>query len=245
MTSALGTLALRGVTVRFKGLTVLRDLNISFGATTMNVLIGPNGAGKTTVLNALSGAVRPTSGSVRVDDSDLTGAPPTKFARSGIVRKFQVPTVFPGLSVADNLRVASAAPRPRAKLSAGERDSRIAELADTLGLAARRRDIAADLSHGERQWLEMGMAFLGEPRFLLLDEPAAGLGPGETQHTAELVRFMSARCCVIAVEHDMDFVRQLGGDVTVLHQGALLARGAIEEIEKNPDVRDVYLGREA
>ena len=240
-----GSLELRGVTISYKGLTVLSDLSIGFGETAMNVVIGPNGAGKTTVLNALSGAVRPTDGAVLIDGNDVTGESPSRFARRGVVRKFQVPTVFPGLTVTDNLKVASSAPRPRAEANAPERDARSAELAETLGLAKRSRDLAADLSHGERQWLEMGMAFLGNARFLLLDEPAAGLGPGETQHTADLIKFMSERCCVIAVEHDMDFVRALGGDVTVLHQGALLARGNIRDIETNPQVRDVYLGRAA
>lgn len=238
-------LELAAVTVRFKGLTVLQDLDLSFGEHPMNVLIGPNGAGKTTVLNALSGAVRPTSGSVRLDGEDLTGSKPLRFAREGVVRKFQVPTVFAGLSVRENLRVASSAPRPRRHGSASERGDRVRELAETLRLDRRLGDLAADLSHGERQWLEMGMALLGEPRFLLLDEPAAGLGPGETQHTAELVRLMSEQCCVIAVEHDMEFVRALGGEVTVLHQGAVLARGDYSAVENDDRVRDVYLGRGA
>ncbi|MEO8262274.1 MAG: ATP-binding cassette domain-containing protein [Pseudolysinimonas sp.] len=239
----MSSLELRKVTVSFKGLTVLSELDLGFGERSMNVLIGPNGAGKTTVLNALSGAVRPAGGEVWLDADDVTGESPTRFARRGVVRKFQVPTVFPGLTVADNLRVASSAPRPRATFTSGERDTRQRELSETLGLADRYEDLAADLSHGQRQWLEMGMAFLGDPRFLLLDEPAAGLGPGETQHTADLIKLMAERCCVIAVEHDMDFVRALGGEVTVLHQGALLARGTFKQIEKNTDVRDVYLGR--
>lgn len=244
MTSETRSLALRDVTVQFKGLTVLKNLDLSFGALSMNVLIGPNGAGKTTVLNTLSGAVRPTRGGVFLDEVDVTGLSPMRFARRGVVRKFQVPTVFPGLSVFDNLRVANAAPRATRESSAPERDARLEELIGTLSLDHRRDDMANGLSHGERQWLEMGMAFLGSPRFLLLDEPAAGLGPGETQHTANLIKLMSERCCVIAVEHDMDFVRALGGEVTVLHQGALLARGPMEDIENDLEVRDVYLGRE-
>jgi ABC-type uncharacterized transport system ATPase subunit len=238
-------LVLRAVSVRFNGLTVLENLDLSFGEQPMNVLIGPNGAGKTTVLNVLSGAVKPVAGTVRLDGEDLTGAAPLHFAREGIVRKFQVPTVFAGLTVAENLRVASSAPRPRRYGSAASRADRVRDLAAILRLDHRIGDLAADLSHGERQWLEMGMAFVSEPRFLLLDEPAAGLGPGETQHTADLIRLMSEQCCVIAVEHDMEFVRALGGEVTVLHHGDVLARGEYAEIESDDRVRDVYLGRGA
>jgi ABC-type uncharacterized transport system ATPase subunit len=149
------------------------------------------------------------------------------------------------MSVLDNLRVAALAPRQEKRHeSLMQLDSDVRSLAKTLNLAHRMAMPAAELSHGERQWLEIGMAFLGKPRFLLLDEPAAGLGPGETRYTADLIKLMSERCCVLVVEHDMEFVRALDGEVTVLHQGRILTRGSMSEIEENADVRDVYLGRQ-
>jgi urea transport system ATP-binding protein len=243
-TERTGRLALEDVSVRFGGLAVLESVDLSFGARGMNVLIGPNGAGKTTVLNALSGVLRPARGVVALDGEDVTACSEMRLARRGIVRKFQVPTVFDGMTVLDNLRVAVLAPRgQKRRQSMADLDSDIRSLAKTLNLGDRLGVRAAELSHGERQWLEIGMAFLGEPRFLLLDEPAAGLGPGETRHTADLIKLMSRGCCVLVVEHDMDFVRELDGEVTVLHQGRILTRGTMDEIELNSDVRDVYLGR--
>ena len=244
MTTIPPTLSLTDGTVQFGGLKVLNSVTVSFGDSPMNVLIGPNGAGKTTLLNALSGVVRPVHGTLHLDGENVTGYSAMKLARMGVVRKFQVPTVFPVMSVRDNLKVAALAPRrggPEA--SAGETAADIDSLLESLHLQHRSFDLAAELAHGERQWLEIGMAFLGRPRFLLLDEPAAGLGPGETQHTAELIKEMSKQCCVLVIEHDMDFVRALGGAVTVLHQGSILTTGTMAEIEANPTVRDVYLGR--
>jgi urea transport system ATP-binding protein len=238
------SLALDEATVQFGGLKVLDSVSVSFGDSPMNVLIGPNGAGKTTLLNALSGVVRPVRGTLHLDGEDVTGYSAMKLARMGVVRKFQVPTVFPGMSVRDNLKVAALAPRHgRQTTSTGGVATEIDELLASLHLQQRSRDLAAELSHGERQWLEIGMAFLGRPRFLLLDEPAAGLGPGETQHTANLIKKMSTQCCVLVIEHDMEFVRALGGVVTVLHQGTILTTGSMAEIEADPTVRDVYLGR--
>lgn len=238
-------LGLRDVTVRFKGLTVLDSVDLAFGAHSMNVLIGPNGAGKTTVLNTLSGVVRPSAGQVWLGDTDVSRYSPMKLARLGVVRKFQVPTVFDGMTVLDNLRAASLSPRSKSSGTRAQLKAKVSELLDTLHLCRHVSTLAADLSHGERQWLEIGMAFLGSPRFLLLDEPAAGLGPGETKYTAELVKKISNECCVVVVEHDMDFVRALEGQVTVLHQGRVLASGDIAAVEQNADVRDVYLGRGA
>lgn len=238
------TLSLTDGTVQFGGLKVLNSVTVSFGDSPMNVLIGPNGAGKTTLLNALSGVVRPAHGALHLDGENVTGYSAMKLARMGVVRKFQVPTVFPGMSVRDNLKVAALAPRqggPKASARGAADD--IESLLESLHLQHRSFDSAAELAHGERQWLEIGMAFLGRPRFLLLDEPAAGLGPGETQHTADLITEMSKQCCVLVIEHDMDFVRALGGVVTVLHQGSILTTGTMAEIEANPTVRDVYLGR--
>lgn len=237
-------LTLNGVTVHFGGLTVLDNVSLAFGDAQINCIIGPNGAGKTTIFNVLSGIVRPDIGNLCLGGRDITGTTPMRIARMGVVRKFQVPTVFPGLSVVDNLRVAAMSPQHRNVND--EREARVvtpAEVSASLGLEDRGGIMAADLSHGERQWLEIGMAFLGRPRFLLLDEPAAGLGPTESRHTADLILEMSASCCVVVIEHDMHFVRALGGDVTVLHQGRVLRRGGMADIESDQTVRDVYLGR--
>jgi urea transport system ATP-binding protein len=239
-------LALDSITVGFGGLTVLDDLSLEFGRSPISLLIGPNGAGKTTVFNVLSGIVRPTSGTVALGDDEITRCSAMNIARRGLVRKFQVPTVFPGLSVEDNLRLAARAPRDRKSQSASNTEPfSLDEAAATLRLSKKRRVLAAELSHGERQWLEIGMAFVARPKFLLLDEPAAGLGPDESEHTAELIKRMSSYCRAVVIEHDMHFVRALGGDVTVLHQGKLLRRGSMAEIESDSVVRDVYLGRPA
>jgi ABC-type uncharacterized transport system ATPase subunit len=229
---------LEGVSVSFGGLQVLRSLSLDFGQTPISSLIGPNGAGKTTVFNVVSGIVKPAQGRVVLDGDDITGRSPVTIARLGVVRKFQVPTVFAGLTVRDNLRVAQEAPRRSATSY-----WRLDEVAEMLGMTDRLSMPASQLAHGERQWLEIGMAFLGRPRFLLLDEPAAGLGPEESEYTASLIRRIAEHCRVIVIEHDMAFVRELRGDVTVLHQGSLLRRGSMDQIEADHVVRDVYLGR--
>ncbi len=237
------SLELTSIQVAFGGLVVLEDLSLSFGHAPISSLIGPNGAGKTTVFNVMSGIVKPGSGTVKFDGEDLAAKSPIEIARLGIVRKFQVPTVFGGLSVEDNLNVALQAPRDRSDDAASA--FTIDEVADLLNLKHRLRILASELSHGERQWLEIGMAFLGSPRFLLLDEPAAGLGPEESTHTAGLIKRISEFCNAVVIEHDMSFVRDLGGDVTVLHQGALLSHGTMDGIENDSAVKDVYLGRDA
>ncbi len=239
------SLALESVTVRFGGLTVLDDLSLRFGHSPISSLIGPNGAGKTTVFNTFSGIVKPVSGSLLLDGKDMTGHSPIEIARAGVVRKFQVPTVFHNLSVGNNLKVAAQSPRIETTGSAKDIRWSAGDVAEKLGLSSKMKTLAAELSHGERQWLEIGMAFLAHPRFLLLDEPAAGLGPEESDHTAGLIRTISEFCKTIVIEHDMRFIRELGGDVTVLHQGRLLKQGTMEEIEADHIVRDVYLGRDA
>ncbi|GGM36892.1 ATP-binding cassette domain-containing protein [Dactylosporangium sucinum] len=236
------SLRLDNVTVKFGGLTVLNRLSVEFGAAPISSLIGPNGAGKTTVFNVFSGLVKPTEGRVLFQGRDITGASPVSIARMGIIRKFQVPTVFPGLSVGDNLKVAARAPRQRHEPGDGDGWA-IDDVTDLLQLSGKKQRPAAELSHGERQWLEIGMAFLGRPKFLLLDEPAAGLGPDESEHTARLIKEISAHCAAVVIEHDMSFIRSLGGHIIVLHQGAVLRQGTMEDIEDDAVVRDIYLGR--
>lgn len=238
-------LRLDSVTVAFGGLTVLDDLTLSFGHAPISSLIGPNGAGKTTVFNVFSGIVELKAGNVTFLGEDVTGSSAVDLARRGIVRKFQVPTVFGGLTVENNLKIAAQSPRTGHETDEARKDWGLAEVAEMLGLTQSMRLPAVELAHGERQWLEIGMAFLGRPRFLLLDEPAAGLGPDESAYTAGLIQKISEYCTAIVIEHDMSFIRELGGDVTVLHQGRLLTQGSMEEVEADPTVRDVYLGRDA
>ncbi|WP_328665441.1 ATP-binding cassette domain-containing protein [Streptomyces sp. NBC_00322] len=230
------------MTVQFGGLKVLNQLSLEFGDSPISSLIGPNGAGKTTVFNAFSGIVKPSTGRLLFEGRDITGSSPVAIARLGIVRKLQVPTVFPGLSVSDNLKIAAQAPR-RSHEASGGGGWKIDDVTDLLHLSAKRGKIAGELSHGERQWLEIGMAFVGRPKVLLLDEPAAGLGPDESEHTARLIKEISHLCPAVVIEHDMNFIRSLGGRVIVLHQGAVLRQGTMEEIESDPVVRDIYLGR--
>jgi ABC-type uncharacterized transport system ATPase subunit len=224
-----------GVGVRFGGLQALSGLDFSLNARELVCIIGPNGAGKSTFLNVLTGTVQPTEGEVRFNGRKIANLPLHRIARLGVARKFQIPSVFPSLSVADNLRVAqwgaTAAPR-------SERD-----ILDMTRLQARSGELAATLSHGERQWLEIGMAIASGPSLLLLDEPTAGMTPRETLATAEMLLRLRDELAIVAVEHDISFVRALDADTLVLHQGRPFRRGPFPVVEADEAVRDVYLGR--
>ncbi|HVC54817.1 MAG TPA: urea ABC transporter ATP-binding protein UrtD [Stellaceae bacterium] len=241
-------LYLDGVTVSFDGFKALNELSLMLEPGEMRAVIGPNGAGKTTMMDVITGKTRPDSGSVVFGaDIDLTRLDEPAIARLGIGRKFQRPTVFEPLSVRENLLLALAGDRsPRftlwARESAAER-SRIEEMLATIRLTAERDRRAADLSHGQKQWLEIGMLLAQDPRLLLVDEPVAGMTDAETAQTAELLREINRTRSVVVVEHDMAFVRALGVKVTVLHEGSVLAEGSIEAIQNHPRVVEVYLGR--
>jgi branched-chain amino acid transport system ATP-binding protein/urea transport system ATP-binding protein len=225
----------RGVGVRFGGLQALSGVDFALSERELVCIIGPNGAGKSTFLNVLTGTVRPTEGVVRFKGREIAALPVHRIARLGIARKFQVPSVFPSLTVGDNLRVAqwgaAGAPRP-------ER-----EILDMTGLGPRAEELAATLSHGERQWLEIGMAIAAGPSLLLLDEPTAGMTPRETLATAEMLLRLRDQLAIVAVEHDISFVRALDVDTLVLHQGRTFRRGPFPTVEADEAVRDVYLGR--
>jgi urea transport system ATP-binding protein len=241
-------LYLDGVTVSFDGFKALDSLSLVLEPGEMRAVIGPNGAGKTTMMDVVTGRTRPDSGRVIFGaDTDLTRLDEPAIARLGIGRKFQQPTVFEPLSVNDNLLLALAGDRsPRFALWARESPAergRIDEILETIRLAAERGRRAADLSHGQKQWLEIGMLLAQEPRLLLVDEPVAGMTDAETAETAELLREINRTRSVVVVEHDMGFVRALGVKVTVLHEGAVLSEGSIDHVSADPRVIEVYLGR--
>jgi urea transport system ATP-binding protein len=241
-------LYLDGVTVSFDGFKALDDLSLILEPGEMRAVIGPNGAGKTTMMDVITGRTRPDSGRVVFGaDTDLTRLDEPAIARLGIGRKFQRPTVFEPLSVRDNLLLALSGDRSprfalRARETAAER-ARIDEILATIRLSAERDRQAAGLSHGQKQWLEIGMLLAQEPRLLLVDEPVAGMTDAETEATAELLREINRTRSVVVVEHDMGFVRALGVKVTVLHEGTVISEGSIDHVSADPRVVEVYLGR--
>lgn len=223
------------VGIRFGGLQALEALNLTVRDKELCCIIGPNGAGKSTFLNVLTGTLRPTSGSVRFLGHDITGLPLHRIARLGIARKFQIPSVFPSLSVEDNLKVARwGAPSPVRP---------VGDLLELVALGNRAATLAGELAHGQKQWLEIGMALAIEPKLLLLDEPTAGMTPQETLATAEMLLRLKGEFSIVAVEHDIRFVRALNCETLVLHQGRRLRSGPFHDIETDEMVRDVYLGR--
>ena len=242
-------LYLDGITVSFDGFKALNDLSFIIDPGEMRAIIGPNGAGKTTMMDVVTGKTRPDSGDVYFEDGnyDLSKLDETEIAELGIGRKFQKPTVFDMHTVEDNLLLALKNDRRvRATLlweSSSSQAGRIAALLETIRLTSMRTRIAGSLSHGQKQWLEIGMLLAQEPKLLLVDEPVAGMTDAETQQTAELLKEINRDRTVVVVEHDMAFVRDLGVKVTVLHEGAVLAEGSIDQVSSNERVIEVYLGR--
>jgi urea transport system ATP-binding protein len=241
-------LALDRVSVSFEGFRALNELSFALDEGEMRAVIGPNGAGKTTMMDVVTGKTRPDQGRVVfAGANDLTRMDEPAIAALGIGRKFQKPTVFEPLSVRDNLLLALKGDRrPRFSLFARETAAECRRIDGILGvvrLAEHRHAPAAALSHGQKQWLEIGMLLAQDPRLLLVDEPVAGMTDAETEQTAALLREINRSHSVIVVEHDMAFVRALGVGVTVLHEGSVLAKGTIDEVSADPRVIEVYLGR--
>ncbi|MBP0491210.1 urea ABC transporter ATP-binding protein UrtD [Roseomonas indoligenes] len=236
-----------GVSVVFDGFRALNNLSLIVDPGELRAIIGPNGAGKTTMMDVITGKTRPTAGTVRFGDADLTRMDEARIANLGIGRKFQKPTVFDALTVFENLELALKAPRdPWSCLRwalGGEARKRIETVMEEIGLSARAGDPAAILSHGQRQWLEIGMLLMQDPDLLLVDEPVAGMTDQETEHTAALLRRIAGTRSVVVVEHDLEFVRALNSRVTVLHEGTLLSEGSIDTVQNDPRVIEVYLGR--
>ncbi len=249
MSGQTGTLLyLDNVSVSFDGFKALNALSLVLAPGEMRAVIGPNGAGKTTMMDVITGKTRPDTGDVLFGGgTDLTKLDEPAIAELGIGRKFQKPTVFEPHTVWDNLLLALAGDRRprftvRARETAGERE-RIEQILQTTRLAEQRHRRAGDLSHGQKQWLEIGMLLAQEPQLLLVDEPVAGMTDAETEQTATLLRAINETRSVVVVEHDMAFVRALGVKVTVLHEGSVLSEGSIDHVSEDPRVVEVYLGR--
>jgi urea transport system ATP-binding protein len=241
-------LYLDGVTVTFDGFRALDNLSLTIQPGEMRAIIGPNGAGKTTMMDVVTGRTRPDAGEVYFDGAyDLARLDETEIALLGIGRKFQKPTVFDMHKVEDNISLALAGDR-RARKTLFWRETRqeadrIDAILETVRLSAVRHRMAGLLSHGQKQWLEIGMLLAQEPKLLLVDEPVAGMTDAETRQTAELLEEINRTRTVVVVEHDMTFVRELGVKVTCLHEGSVLAEGTIDQVSENERVVEVYLGR--
>ena len=241
-------LYLEGITVSFDGFKALNDLSLSIDAGELRCVIGPNGAGKTTMMDVITGKTRPDAGRVFFGQTiDLTRFSEPQIAHAGIGRKFQKPTIFEPLTVFENLELAMKADKRvrrtlRARLTADER-GRIEATMKRIRLDAEPDRIAGLLSHGQKQWLEIGMLLMQEPKLLLLDEPVAGMSDEETERTAELFLSLTGEHSLVVVEHDMAFIEKIARKVTVLHEGAVIAEGPMEQVQNDPRVIEVYLGR--
>ena len=232
-------LKIEGVTVSFDGFKALNDLGLSIGRGELRCLIGPNGAGKTTLMDVITGKTRPNVGKVFFNGvGDITNLSEPAIAQAGIGRKFQKPTVFEEHTVFENLELALDTP----KGVWSNLIAKIEEALETISLQDEVHRQAGLLSHGQKQWLEIGMLLVQNPALLLVDEPVAGMTPRETEQTAELLISLEGSHSVVVVEHDMDFVRSIARRVTVLHEGQVLADGTMDEIQHDPKVIEVYLG---
>jgi urea transport system ATP-binding protein len=239
-------LTVENLTVSFDGFKAVDNLSLSISERELRVVIGPNGAGKTTLLDMICGKTRPTSGSIRFRDIELTQMQEHQIVRAGVGRKFQNPSIYEDLTVQENLEISI----PQAhgvwasilfRRTPAVR-TRIEEIATQINLQDHLSKKSGLLSHGQKQWLEIGMLLMQEPELLLLDEPVAGMSPRERELTGDLLRTISLGKSLVVIEHDMDFVKSIASKVTVLHQGRLLSEGTISEVQKDPRVIDVYLG---
>ena len=242
-------LEVSGVSKTFDGFRAINNLSIQIGEPELRAIIGPNGAGKTTFMDIVTGKTRPDEGRVIWGDRSvsLLGMSESEIAQAGIGRKFQKPTVFEEQTVRENIVLALRNPRGPFDVLLRRKDqtsaARVNEIAAEVGLLDALDQISATLSHGQKQWLEIGMLLAQDPRLLLVDEPAAGMTPAEREHTTDLLKRAAQTRAVVVVEHDMEFVRRLECKVTVLHEGAVLAEGSLDHVTANQDVIDVYLGR--
>lgn len=246
MTSKEIALYIEGLTVSFDGFKAVDNLNLYVDKDELRVVIGPNGAGKTTVLDLICGKTKSTSGSIKFKDKELTNLSEHQIVHEGVGRKFQTPSIYENLTVYENLEVSF--PKGRSVFGAllfkmnNEIDNRIKQVADEIFLSDLLYTEAALLSHGQKQWLEIGMLLIQDPELLMLDEPVAGMSVKEREQTAELLKRICAGRSVLVIEHDMEFVEKIAHKVTVLHQGKILAEGDMKTVQNNPDVIEVYLG---
>ena len=239
-------LSVENLTVSFDGFKAVNDVSFYVEPNELRVVIGPNGAGKTTLLDLICGRTRATSGSIRFYNREMSNLPEQKIVRAGIGRKFQTPSIYPRLTVFENLEVSY--PKGRNVYGAlffrrsKEVIDQIHKIAETIFLADELDTEAELLSHGQKQWLEIGMLLIADPQLLMLDEPVAGMSVAEREATAKLLNQIAQDRSVLVIEHDMNFVRQIAHKVTVMHQGKVLSEGRMEVVEKNPKVIEVYLG---
>ncbi|HKN38317.1 MAG TPA: urea ABC transporter ATP-binding protein UrtD [Acidimicrobiia bacterium] len=240
-------LEIRGLATVFDGFRAVDGLDLTVAEGEVRFLIGPNGAGKTTLIDTVTGLVRPAAGSVRFAGLELVGLREYQIVRAGVGRTFQTPSVFERLSVVENIDLAATFRRSLPSLLRRRRgvDDAVAEVLELVGLAAHDSRPAGTLSHGQRQWLEIGMLLVQNPRLLLLDEPVAGMTAEERTRTGELLQSIALTRTLVVVEHDMDFVRRFATRVTVLHEGKMLCEGPVAEVQADPVVQEVYLGRAA
>ncbi|MBX3620724.1 MAG: urea ABC transporter ATP-binding protein UrtD [Rhizobacter sp.] len=239
-------LAVEDLTVSFDGFKAIDALTLYIDRNELRVIIGPNGAGKTTLLDLICGKTKASAGSIKFKNEELTRLAEHTRVRRGIGRKFQTPSIYENLTVFQNLEVSF--PKGRSVLGAlffkcsDEVKARVQVVAEEVGLADMLAMEAGLLSHGQKQWLEIGMLLMQEPELLMLDEPIAGMSARERELTAELLKRICTNRAVIVIEHDMDFVKQIAHKVTVMHQGKILAEGSMEKVQNDPKVIDVYLG---
>ena len=240
------TLAIEDLTVSFDGFKAVDNLTLYIDKNELHVVIGPNGAGKTTVLDLICGKTRATSGSIKFLNKELTNMSEHAIVRAGVGRKFQTPSIYENLTVLENLEVSY--PQGRSVFGSlmfkrsAEVTAKIHEIAAEIMLENVLDMEAGLLSHGQKQWLEIGMLLIQDPQLLMLDEPVAGMSVKEREQTAELLNRISKGRSVLVIEHDMEFVARIAHKVTVLHQGKILAAGIMAEVQKNPKVVEVYLG---
>ncbi|WP_338553818.1 urea ABC transporter ATP-binding protein UrtD [Paenibacillus sp. KS-LC4] len=248
MSQPLSILQCNDVTVEFDGFKAIQGMSLNLAKGELRFLIGPNGAGKTTMLDVICGKVRPSTGQVTFNGAiDITRKKEHQIAELGIGRKFQAPSIFPSMTVLENLEIAlrqrrgvfaTLFARPQA-----EEQKRMRRQLEMIGLSDQEDSRAGGLSHGEKQWLEIGMMLLQEPDILLLDEPVAGMTDKETDKTGELLQEIARERSVVVVEHDMEFVRGFASKVTVMHEGRLLKEGTMEDVQRDDRVAEVYLGK--
>jgi urea transport system ATP-binding protein len=241
------TLVLDKITVSFDGFRALNELTLQIDPGELRCIIGPNGAGKTTMMDVITGKTRPDSGTANFGDKlNLLKMSEPEIAQSGIGRKFQKPTIFERLTVFENLELALAGDKSFLKTLFARRttaqDTRIYEVLEIIGLTSLHQAMGGILSHGQKQWLEIGMLMMQDPDLLLVDEPVAGMTPQEIERTSALLQSLAGKHSVVVVEHDMEFVRSIAKRVTVLHEGRVIAEGNMDEVQSHPRVIEVYLG---
>ncbi|KAF3999863.1 urea ABC transporter ATP-binding protein UrtD [Glaciimonas immobilis] len=239
-------LTVENLTVSFDGFKAVDNLSLSIAEKELRVIIGPNGAGKTTLLDMICGKTKPSSGSIRFRGIELTHLPEFKIVRKGVGRKFQTPSIYEDLTVAENLEISLPEAHGIWASIFFKRTQHVKEIIENVAqeimLADQLRTKSGKLSHGQKQWLEIGMLLTQGPDLLLLDEPVAGMSPREREQTAELLKKIALGKSLVVIEHDMDFVKSIANKVTVLHQGKLLSEGSVDQVQNDPRVIEVYLG---